>query len=171
MNKKIHIIGSVGSGKTTLAKELSSMLAIPHYELDNVVWLRDKTGDKKRTEEERDSYLESIIQSESWIMEGVHLEEWVSNCFHGAEVIIFLDTNYSIRTYRIIKRFLKQKFRLERSNYKPTLKILYKMFKWNRYFEQVGKDKFFNTYAIHKNKVAVMKDRRSIEKYFNLRAQ
>jgi shikimate kinase len=34
--KKIHIIGSVGSGKTTLARTLSSHLNIPFYELDNV---------------------------------------------------------------------------------------------------------------------------------------
>ena len=41
--KKIHIIGSVASGKTTLAKELSRKLAIPYYELDNVVWKRSET--------------------------------------------------------------------------------------------------------------------------------
>jgi adenylate kinase family enzyme len=35
--KRIHIIGSVGSGKTTLARTLSSRLNIPFYELDNVV--------------------------------------------------------------------------------------------------------------------------------------
>lgn len=32
--KRIHIIGSVGSGKTTLAKEISSKLGIPYYELN-----------------------------------------------------------------------------------------------------------------------------------------
>jgi shikimate kinase len=37
---KIHIIGSVRSGKTTLARTLSSKLKIPFYELDNVVWKR-----------------------------------------------------------------------------------------------------------------------------------
>ncbi|WP_440338356.1 shikimate kinase [Lysinibacillus sphaericus] len=46
MNKKfpskIHIIGSVGSGKTTLAKELSAKLNIPYYELDNVVLVKAK---------------------------------------------------------------------------------------------------------------------------------
>jgi adenylate kinase family enzyme len=163
--KRIHIIGSVGSGKTTLAKELSSKLHIPYYELDNVVWIRDETGDIRRTEQEREEYLNSIIKSESWIIEGIHNEDWVRNCFQRADLIIFLDTNYSVRTYRIIKRFLKQKLRLEKSNYKPTFEIFLKMFKWNRYFEELGKVNFFNKYANHKDKIEVVKSTKSIKKY------
>ncbi|MDN4492537.1 AAA family ATPase [Ureibacillus aquaedulcis] len=165
--KRIHIIGSVGSGKTTLAKEISKRLDIPYYELDNVVWIRDKSGDRRRTEHEREKYLNSIIQSGSWIIEGVHNEDWVSNCFHSAELIIFLDTKYSIRTYRIIKRFLKQKLRLEKANYKPTIDIFLKMFKWNRYFEEVGKVNFFDKYGKHKDKIEVINNANCINKYFN----
>lgn len=163
--KKIHIIGSVGSGKTTLAKELSLKLDIPYYEIDNVVWIRKESGDIRRTAKEREAYLNRIIQSESWIIEGVHNEDWVSNCFQSADLIIFLDTKYSIRTYRIIKRFLKQKLRLEKSNYQPTLNIFFKMFKWNRYFEEVGKVNFFNKYDIHKNKTEVVRNTKSIKKF------
>jgi len=165
--KRIHIIGSVGSGKTTLAREISSWLNIPYYELDNVVWIRHKSGDIRRTEQEREEYLNSILQSESWIIEGIHNEDWVSNCFQSADLIIFLDTKYSIRTYRIIKRFLKQKLRLEKSNYKPTLEIFFKMFKWNRYFEEIGKINFFNKYVIHKDKIIVIDNAKCIKKYFH----
>ncbi|QOR64962.1 DNA topology modulation protein FlaR [Cytobacillus suaedae] len=165
--KRIHIIGSVGSGKTTLAKELSKRLDIPHYELDNVAWIRNKSGDIRRTEVEREEYLNSIIQSESWIVEGVHNEDWVSNCFQDADLIIFLDPNYQIRTYRIIMRFIKQKLRLEKSNYKPTLEIFLKMFKWNRHFEEVGKVNFFNKYGLHKNKIEVINNTKNLYEYFN----
>jgi adenylate kinase family enzyme len=165
--KRIHIIGSVGSGKTTLAKELSSKLNIPFYELDNVVWKRHKSGDIRRTEEEREEYLNTIIQSENWIIEGVHNEDWVGNSFRNAELIIFLDTNYSIRTYRIIKRFLLQKLGLEKSNYKPTIEMFFKMFKWNRYFEEVGKPNFFNKFGVFRNKLLVVNNKRCIKNYFN----
>ena len=60
---KVHIIGSVGSGKTTLAKNLSTKLGIPYYELDNVVWKRYADGDVRRTDQERDVCLRSIIRS------------------------------------------------------------------------------------------------------------
>jgi adenylate kinase family enzyme len=165
--KKIHIIGSVGSGKTTLAKNLSTKLNIPFYELDNVVWKRNKSGDIRRTEEEREKYLHSITHSETWIIEGVHNEDWVDSSFQNAELIIYLDTKYSIRTYRIIKRFVLQKLGLEKSNYNPTINIFFKMFKWNRHFEEVGKPNFFNKFGIYSEKLLVVTNKKSIENYFN----
>lgn len=161
--KRIHIIGSVGSGKTTIAKQLSSKLKIPFFELDNIVWIRDKAGDIRRTEKEREKYLDTILQSESWIIEGVHNEEWVSSSFQHADLIILLDPSYSTRTYRIIKRFFKQKVGLEHSNYKPTWKIFFKMFKWNRHFEEVGKPNFLNSY--HSDKLIIIKDRNPLKTY------
>jgi dephospho-CoA kinase len=53
---RVHIIGSVGSGKTTLARNLLSKHGIPYFELDNVVWKRHKSGDTRRNDEERDEY-------------------------------------------------------------------------------------------------------------------
>ncbi|QDQ02398.1 DNA topology modulation protein FlaR [Lysinibacillus fusiformis] len=169
--KKIHILGSVGSGKTTLAQDLSSKLNIPFYELDNIVWKRKKSGDRRRTVEEREQYLNAILHSETWIIEGVHNEDWVANSFNHAELIIFLDTKYSIRTYRIIKRFILQKLRLERSNYKPTVEIFLKMFKWNRYFEEVGKPNFFHKFGGYSDKLIVVKNREGIENYLNQQVQ
>jgi adenylate kinase family enzyme len=166
--KKIHIIGSVGSGKTTLAKKLSAKLQIPFYELDNVVWKRHKSGDIRRTENERKEYLNKIIHSEGWIVEGVHNEDWVENSFQNAELIIFLDTNYAVRTYRIIKRFILQKLGVEKSNYNPTLKIFLKMFKWNRYFEEEGKPNFFKIFAVHYDKTLIVTKNREIKNYFNI---
>lgn len=165
--KKIHLIGSVGSGKTTLAQEISSRLDIPHYELDNVVRLRRKTGDIKRTDQEREVYLNSIIHSDNWIIEGVHFGDWVDNCFHHADLIVFLDTNYSIRIHRIIKRFLKQKLRLEKSNYKPKWSMLFKMLKWNRDFEKVSKVKFFKEFGQYKDKIIVINNTKFIEEYLS----
>lgn len=167
--KKIHIIGSVGSGKTTLAKQLSSKFDIAYYEIDNIIWKRRKSGDIRRTDEERDEYLNSIIRTEAWIIEGVHNEDWVANSFEQAELIIFLDTKYTIRTYRIIKRFVKQKLKIEPSNYKPTMKIFFKMFKWNRHFEEVGKPNFYNKFGKIGDKLVVVKNKESLVNYFNIR--
>lgn len=165
--KKIHIIGSVGCGKTTLARQMSKKLNIPYYELDNVVWKRQKGHDIRRSEQERECYLNTLIRLDTWIIEGVHNEEWVGNSFKNAELIIFLDTSYSVRTYRIIKRYFLQKLRLEKSNYKPTLKIFFKMFKWNKYFEEVGKPKFFKKIKDYNVKILVVNNINEVEDYFN----
>ncbi|MGG4491012.1 DNA topology modulation protein FlaR [Metabacillus idriensis] len=164
---KIRLIGSVGSGKTTLARELSTILNIPYYQLDNVVWMRDHAGDIKRTDAERDHYLHSIISSGNWILEGVHSEKWVSASFHQADWIILLDPRYSVRTYRIIKRFFLQKIRVENSNYEPTVKIFLNMFKWNRYFEEVGKPNFLQSYGNYKNKLLVISTDREAADYLD----
>ena len=58
---KIDIIGSVASGKTTLAKRISRKYGIPYYEKDNIVWKRTLNGDVKRNPEERDKYFYDII--------------------------------------------------------------------------------------------------------------
>lgn len=67
---KIDIIGSVASGKTTLARKISQKYKVPYYEKDNIVWMRTPEGDKKRTPEERDKFFEQIITSDNWIVEG-----------------------------------------------------------------------------------------------------
>ncbi|OXS68521.1 DNA topology modulation protein FlaR [Lysinibacillus sp. KCTC 33748] len=162
--RKIHIIGSVGSGKTTLAKELSEKLNIRYYELDNVVWIRQKSGDIRRTDQQKVDYLQNIILTKAWIIEGVHNEEWVEQSFLNADLIIFINTNYYIRIYRIIKRFTLQKLGLEKSNYKPTFSIFIKMFQWNRYFEEISKPNFYNKYGKYKDKLLVVTSKREILK-------
>ncbi|MGD6796265.1 AAA family ATPase [Metabacillus indicus] len=167
---RIHIIGSVGSGKTTLAKTLSTKFNVPYYELDNVVWKRDRSGndiiDIRRSDEERDEYLNNIVNLNVWIIEGVH-HKWVSQSFHNADLIIFLDTKYSIRIYRIIRRFILQKLGIEKANYKPTFKMFRKMFGWNAYFENESKQEILNILSQYKDNLVILKDNAEIKKYFS----
>ncbi len=162
--KKIHIIGSVGSGKSTLAKKLSKDCNIPHYGLDNVVWKRFQTGDIRRSEKERDAYLKNIVDSDAWINEGVHYQ-WVTESFVNAELIIFLDTRFSKRTYRIIKRYFFQQLGLEKSNYKSSFSMFLRMFRWNRYFEKVSKREIMQLLKEFDDKVIIIRDNNELETY------
>jgi adenylate kinase family enzyme len=161
--KKIHIIGSVGSGKTTLARNLSIKFNVPLYELDNVVWQRFEIGDIRRSDEERDKYLREILKLEAWIIEGVH-HKWVHPSFEKADLIILLDTTYFKRTIRIIKRFILQKCGLEKANYKPTFKMFKQMFAWNSQFEKDAKPEVLKILTKHSEKVLVLKDNDKIDK-------
>ncbi|WP_100489308.1 DNA topology modulation protein FlaR [Sporolactobacillus pectinivorans] len=165
---KIHIIGSVGSGKTTLARNLSHQFNIPFYELDNVIWTRNVSGDIRRTDEERDKLLSAIIRSDTWIIEGVHFHNWIFPSFDHADLIIFLDTVYSKRKFRIIKRFIRQKFGFEKANYKPTFKLFKDMFKWNATFESQTKPELKNMLSQrYKDKTITLRDDIDIHKFFN----
>ncbi|MEI4801631.1 shikimate kinase [Bacillus sp. FJAT-51639] len=162
LTSKIHIIGSVGSGKTTLAKMLSSQLNIPYYELDNVVWKRSEKGDIRNTPEERDKQLNDIVSSDAWIIEGAH-HTWVSQSFQHAGIIIFLDVALSKRIYRITKRFILQLLQLEKANYKPSFHMYLKMFKWTRDFERESKAEILYMFGEYSDKVVVLKDNREVD--------
>ncbi|WLD94749.1 DNA topology modulation protein FlaR [Alkalihalobacillus sp. AL-G] len=153
---KIHIIGSVGSGKSTLGRILSNELHIPHYELDNIVWRRGPDGDIRNTPEQRDEQLHQIVQSDKWIVEGVH-HEWVTSSFERADLIVFVDIPVWKRNIRILKRFIKQRLKIEKANYKPTLHMLMKMYKWNYQYECDHKPEIFTKLHRHNNKLKLVR--------------
>lgn len=164
---RIHIIGSVGSGKTTLARILSEKYDIPYYELDNVVWERHESGDIRRTDSDRDWYLNQIVNTNRWIIEGASLHDWVGNSFKNADIIIFLDTPYYVRVFRIIKRYFRQLKGVESANYKPSFKMFKKMFRWNRIFEKESKPMILKMLQSDEFNSIILTDNMEIMKYFN----
>lgn len=132
---KILISGIVASGKTTLARKLSKELDIPHFEGDCIAWGFPNEIRYKRSYEEQKNTIIKIDENESWIIEGTYRESQLF-AYDLADTIIFLDTSLYKRKLRIITRFIKQKFLIEKSNYKPTFKMLNLMFKWTNDFEK-----------------------------------
>ncbi|WP_255248187.1 DNA topology modulation protein FlaR [Terribacillus saccharophilus] len=163
--RKIHIIGSVGSGKTTLAKELSQLLGASHHELDNVVWKRSLEGDTRRSDKEKMEFIKDIIDSDAWIIEGVHTDDWIEDSLLNAELIILLDPSYGIRNIRIIKRFLRQKLKMEMANYRPSIRIFLRMFKWNRYFEHTVKPFIFHRFPAYGHKIIIAESKLDVIEY------
>ena len=72
---KIYILGTVGTGKTTLAEKLSEKLDIPNYDLDDIYWIEFYT--KERARSQRKLKLRKILRKKKWIIEGVHSLKWV----------------------------------------------------------------------------------------------
>ena len=58
---RMYIVGSVASGKSTLARQLSARTGVPCVHLDDVVYEPDSTdpaGNRKRPEAERELLLD-----------------------------------------------------------------------------------------------------------------
>lgn len=163
---KIRVIGACGSGKSYISRELSKKYNLSYYELDNIVWDRCKE-DTKYPLEIRDSNLKNITKSNSWIIEGTH-SSWTFDSFKEADLIFILNPNVLFRDYRIIRRFVRTRFGLERWNYKQTFNNLIKMIvEWNHGFE-IGKvisitNEFSNKRYFVKNKEEIIK---CIDTYF-----
>ena len=134
---KVLIIGSVGSGKSTYSKELSNLSGIERYEIDSII--HDDMNNRKRNEDEIKFIINDINSKGEWIIEGV-LRKNLDYLLEISDKIILLDTNYKLRKRRIIKRYFKQKLRLEKANYKPSIKMLKQMLIWNKSFEYKKKE-------------------------------
>ncbi|MFT8348381.1 DNA topology modulation protein FlaR [Clostridium saccharoperbutylacetonicum] len=135
---KIDIIGAVGSGKTTLAHKIAKEFHIPCYEQDNVVWMRTNKGDVRRPDDEIENMFIDILASENWIIEGSP-RKLLKKRYKYSEYIIFLDTNSLLRLYRILRRWIRQRFGREAYNTKPTLKFLWMNIKWHFEFNNEKK--------------------------------
>lgn len=150
---KILIIGSVASGKTSLARKLSRKLNINYYEIDSIV--HDDRNNYKRSPEEQKKIINEINDKENdWIIEGT-LRKNLFYLLDMTDVIVYLNINVRIRKWRIIKRFVKQKLRLEKSNYKPSIEMFKLMFKWTSDFEN-EKEEFENKLLKYKEKLKII---------------
>jgi adenylate kinase family enzyme len=119
--KRVFILGTVGSGKTSLARELSKKLNIKHYDLDDIFWT--KRFNKKRDEKQRNKLLKNIISKKKWIIEGVYTD-WIEEGIKKSDDVIILDIPFRSLFYRITKRTLKKEKSKEKGEekYKENLR-------------------------------------------------
>ncbi|AGM24558.1 AAA family ATPase [Fusobacterium animalis] len=160
---KIYIIGCSGTGKTYLAKKLSNKYNIPHYDLDNIYWDNSSQKYGIKTEiEKRDKLLQDILEEDSWIIEGIYYK-WLEQSFKEADIIYILDLPKYIYKFRIIKRFIKRKLKLEISK-KETLKSLLDLLKWTDKFQNENMKEIIKIFEKYKEKVHFIKNKNEIKK-------
>jgi len=137
---RIYIVGSVASGKSTLARQISDKTGIKCFHLDDVVHAKDENssaGNRKRSPEERDALFKKII-SEDYVIEDTGRACFVEG-LELADKIIVLDIPYRTRAFRIVRRHIRQVFGIEKEGYRPSLKMVRMMFKWAKNFD-TGED-------------------------------
>ncbi|MCB1072360.1 MAG: adenylate kinase [Chlamydiales bacterium] len=102
--KRIVIIGSCGSGKTTLARHLAENLDYPVTDLDDLYWLPNWT---LRPKEEFASLIEKATRSDCWIICG-NQSKFRHLIWPKADTIIWLDLPLHILLRRVLVRSLQR---------------------------------------------------------------
>jgi adenylate kinase family enzyme len=101
--KKIVIIGSPGSGKTTLSFQLHHIFNVPIIHLDKYYW---KPHWQMPTSREFYDIHGSLCIQPEWIMEGMFITTLIPR-FIEADIIIFLDMPQSLCFWRVLTRLIK----------------------------------------------------------------
>src|SRR5688572_30848001 len=98
--RRIVVVGTSGAGKTTLARELSRRLNVPHVELDALHW------EPNWTEAPRDVFrvrVEKAVAGDAWVVDGNYLS--VRDVIHPrADTIVWLDYPMSVVFTRVFVR-------------------------------------------------------------------
>ena len=103
--KKVLVIGSSGSGKSTFARRLGEILKLPIIHLDSIFWHSDWVETPK---DEWRTKVAKAIQGDSWILDG-NYSATMDLRLPVCDTVIFLETPRIICVYRILKRVVTYK--------------------------------------------------------------
>ena len=106
--QRIMIIGSGGSGKTTLARQLGEKTGLPVVHLDQIWW---SPGNWKHLErEEFDALLQKELEKPRWILDGNYnrtMEPRLERC----DTVIYLDFPRLVSFTGWLRRVIKNRGR------------------------------------------------------------
>lgn len=101
---RIFVTGPVGAGKSTFARQLAERASVPLCALDDLHWLRDPSGDRRRDPVERAALLAEVVAGPDWVVEGVQFK-WADAAIAAADRIVVLDPGAWVTLVRLLRRF------------------------------------------------------------------
>lgn len=101
--KKVVVIGSGGSGKSTFSRQLGEVTGLPVVHLDKLYW---HAGWVKTPVDEWQSIVQRELDKPEWIMDG-NFGGTRAMRLAACDTVIFLDLPRWLCMYRIVKRTIK----------------------------------------------------------------
>jgi adenylate kinase family enzyme len=98
--KRINVIGTSGSGKTTMARLLAARLGVPHIELDALHWGPNWTEEPDEVFRER---ADRLLVGEGWTTDGNYAVVR-DILWSRADTIVWLDYSLPLILWRLTRR-------------------------------------------------------------------
>lgn len=95
--RRVLVLGSPGSGKSTLSRKLSSALGLPLWSMDDLYW---EAGWRRPREIDFLDRLAAVVQQERWIIDG-NFDKYLGERLKRCDFAILLD----ISPWRCLWRF------------------------------------------------------------------
>lgn len=158
---RIMILGSAGSGKSTLSQKLGPIYNLPVIHLDKYYWKADWVGTPN---EEWDSIVEDLTMQDQWIIDG-NYSRTIDIRMKRANLIIYLDMPRWLCLYRVLKRrVIYHKKTRPDMNEKCPEKIDLEFLKWVWNYRKRSRGKTLSKLEQIKNdkQVIIVKNRKQV---------
>jgi adenylate kinase family enzyme len=101
---RINVVGTCGSGKTTVAKSLAGLLGVPHVELDALFW---RSGWGEATDPELRAAVSEAAAGDAWVIDG-NYSRVRDLIWPRADTIVWLDYSFLRVFAQLLKRTIRR---------------------------------------------------------------
>jgi adenylate kinase family enzyme len=109
--QRISVVGSSGSGKTTVALTISDMLGHPHLELDSVYHQPDWTP---LSDDDFRAAARGFVEQDRWVIDGNYTSNGVVDLvWKRADTVVWLDMPKRVVMQRVTRRTIRRAVRRE----------------------------------------------------------
>jgi adenylate kinase family enzyme len=107
-HRRVNVVGTSSSGKTTFARALAGRLAVPHVELDAMHW---QPGWTPTAADQMRRRVAEVVRADAWVVDG-NYSVTRDLVWERAEAVVWLD--YPLRT--VLRRYATRTWRRVRSD-------------------------------------------------------
>lgn len=162
---KIMVMGSAGTGKSTLAQKLGAFYNTPVFHLDKCFW---KPGWVMSSVLEQDEIHKELMTQDNWIIDGNYTTFFEARS-EQADTIIYLNLNRWICFYRVLKRYFmnRGKTRIDMAEgCEEKIDLEFLVWIWN-YHSKKKRRWIEKLEAIQHKEIIILNGRIEIQNYIN----
>src|SRR5215468_12140697 len=103
--KRISVVGTSGSGKTTIASQLAGILRVPHIELDALHW---GANWEPEPDEVFRSRVREAVGADHWVVDGNYNKRARDLVWARIDTVVWLDFSLRVILYRLLCRTIRR---------------------------------------------------------------